>query len=218
MSSLLYLLQNETFPTIFSPLLAYFPSLVSVFLPDTMEWWWWGAWQLVALACLGSTEGKTSEFLSDTLINNVVADPRTGFLYVGAVNWLHQLSPELEVQSRAKTGPERDNRLCTPPVTKACEEAVDTDNHNKLLLVHPAKNTLVVCGSVFRGICSLRNLSFVDDRLYYSDTKGEKSYVASTEESVSVVGVMSQYSKDGDSLAVFLVRTYGSLFPCPNHF
>lgn len=164
---------------------------------------------MVALAttCLGSTEGKTSEFLSDTLINNVVADPRTGFLYVGAVNSLYQLSPELEVRSRAETGPKRDNRLCTPPVTKDCSEAVDTDNHNKLLLVHPAKNTLVVCGSIFRGICSLRNLSIVEDLIYYSDNKGEKSYVASTEESVSVVGEMSQYRKDGDSFPVFLVRT-----------
>ncbi|TWW64893.1 Plexin-B2 Precursor [Takifugu flavidus] len=178
-----------------------------------MKWWWWGTWQLVALTttCLGSTEGKTSEFLSDTLINNVVADPRTGFLYVGAVNSLYQLSPDLEVQSRAETGPKRDSRLCTPPITEACEEAVDTDNHNKLLLVHPAENTLVVCGSIFRGICSLRNLSSVEDVLYYSDTKGEKSYVASTEESVSVVGVMSQYGKVGDSLPVFLVgKGYGS--------
>lgn len=172
---------------------------------------WWRAWQLVALAttCLRPTGAKTSEFLSDTLINNVVADPRTGRLYVGAVNSLHQLSPDLQVQSRSDTGPKRDNRLCTPPVTDACEEAVDTDNHNKLLLVHPANEALVVCGSVFRGICSLRNLSRVEHQLYYSDTKGEKSYVASTEESVSVVGVMSHYSKDKDNLTVFLVRRKG---------
>lgn len=171
-----------------------------------MERWW--AWQLLALTttCLSPTEGKNAEFLSNTLINNVVADPRTGYLYVGAVNWLHQLSPDLEVLSHTDTGPKRDNRLCTPPITDLCEEAVDTDNHNKLLLLHPAKNALVFCGSVFRGICSLRNLSSVDKVLYYSDNKGEKSYVASTEESVSVVGVMSHYSKDGDSLPVFLVR------------
>lgn len=156
--------------------------------------------------CFSPTGGKVPEFLSATLINNVVADPQTGLLYVGAVNSLHQLSPDLRVLSRSDTGPKRDNRLCTPPVTEACEEAVDTDNHNKLLLVHPAKNALVVCGSVFRGICSLRNLSRVEDVMYYSDTKGEKSYVASTEEGVSVVGVMSYYSKGGKTLAVFLVR------------
>lgn len=183
-------------------------SLFSAFPPDMMERWW--AWQfaLVALATiyLGPSQGKNAEFLCDTLINNVVADPRTGRLYVGAVNSLYQLNPDLEVESRTETGPKRDNRQCTPPVTDACEEAVDTDNHNKLLLVHGAKDVLVVCGSVFRGICSLRNLSSVEQLLYFSDTKGEKSYVASAEESVSVVGVMSYFSKDRDNFTVFLVR------------
>uniref|UniRef100_A0A8C4GMS9 Plexin b2a, tandem duplicate 1 n=1 Tax=Dicentrarchus labrax TaxID=13489 RepID=A0A8C4GMS9_DICLA len=150
---------------------------------------WW-AWQfaLVTLATtyLTPSQGKNVEFPSDTLINNVVVHPRTGRLYVGAVNSLYQLSPDLGLESRTETGPKRDNRQCTPPVTDACEEAVDTDNHNKLLLVHEAKDVLVVCGSVFRGICSLRNLSNVEQLLYFSDTKGEKSYVASAEERVSV--------------------------------
>lgn len=173
-----------------------------------MERWW--AWQFALIALvtvyLSPSLGKNMEFLSDTLINNVVSDPRTGRLYVGAVNFLYQLKPDLEVESRIETGPKRDNRHCTPPVTDACEEAVDTDNHNKLLLVQGAKDVLVVCGSVFRGICSLRNLSNVDQLLYFSDTKGEKSYVASAEESVSVVGVMSYFTKDRDNFTVFLVR------------
>lgn len=177
----------------------------SVFPPDTMERWWSWQFALVTLAAvyLSWSEGK---FVSETLINNVVANPRTGQLYVGAVNSLHQLSPDLDIESHAETGPKRDNRLCTPPVTDACEEATNTDNHNKLLLVHAAKDMLVVCGSVFRGICSLRNLSRVEHLLYFSDTKGEKSYVASAEESVSVVGVMSYFKKDKDNLTVFLVR------------
>lgn len=183
--------------------------LSSVFFPpDMMERWW--AWQftLVTLATIypNPSHGKNAEFLSATLINNLVADPRTGRLYVGAVNALYQLSPDLKVESHTETGPKRDNRQCTPPVTDTCEEAVDTDNHNKLLLVHGTKDVLVVCGSIFRGICSLRNLSNVEQLLYFSDSKGEKSYVASAEESVSVVGVMSYFTKDKDNFTVFLVR------------
>ncbi|XP_072233761.1 plexin-B2-like [Leuresthes tenuis] len=178
-----------------------------------MERWW--AWQfaLFAMATVyfSPCQGKSTVFCSKSLINNVVADPRTGRLYVGAVNALYQLNPDLEVESHTETGPRRDNRQCTPPVTETCEEAVDTDNHNKLLLVHGAKDILVVCGSVFRGICSLRNLSNVENLLYFSDTKGEKSYVASAEEGVSVVGVMSYFTKDGDKFPVFLVgKGYGS--------
>uniref|UniRef100_A0A671Y0P4 Plexin b2a, tandem duplicate 1 n=1 Tax=Sparus aurata TaxID=8175 RepID=A0A671Y0P4_SPAAU len=178
-----------------------------------MERWW--AWQfaLVALATvyLSPSLGQNAEFQSDTLINNVVADPRTGRLYIGAVNSLYQLNPDLGVESRTETGPKRDNRQCTPPVTDACDNAVDTDNHNKLLLVQGAKDVLVACGSVYRGICSLRNLSNVEQLLYFSDTKGEKSYVASAEESVSVVGVMSYFTKDKDNFTVFLVgKGYGN--------
>ncbi|KAM4614941.1 LOW QUALITY PROTEIN: plexin-B2-like [Polymixia lowei] len=191
-----------------------------------MEWRWVWRCALFALACLylgpshggdansshGDGPGRVAEFVSDTLINNVVADPRTGRLYVGAVNSLHQLSPSLRVESRAETGPKRDNRYCTPPVTAACAEAYDMDDHNKLLLVHGAKDTLVVCGSLFRGLCSLRNLSNVEELLYFSDTKGEKTYVASAEESVSVVGVMSYFTtKAGHNFTVFLVgKGYGS--------
>ena len=150
-------------------------------------------------------DAPAAEFTSPTLINNVVRDPRTGHLYAGAVNAVHQLDAALRPQSRADTGPRRDNRLCTPPVTSACSEARDTDNHNKLLLVHAAGDTLVECGSVFRGICSLRNLSRVEHLLYFSDTNGEKSYVASAEEAVSVVGVMSFYNDSSSNFSVFLV-------------
>ncbi|XP_068611389.1 plexin-B2-like [Brachionichthys hirsutus] len=178
-----------------------------------MERWWAWRFALVALATihLSPSQAVNAAFLSDTLINNVVADPQTGRLYVGAVNALYQLNADLQVESRTETGPKKDNRLCTPPVTDACDEAVDTDNHNKLLLVHASKDVLVVCGSVFRGICSLRNLSDVGHLLYFSDSKGEKSYVASSEEGVSVVGVMSYFTKDGENFTVFLVgKGYGS--------
>lgn len=173
-----------------------------------MEQRWLWLFALVVLATLypSPSHGKNPEFNSETLINNVVANPRTGKLYVGAVNALYQLNPNLEKESHTDTGPKRDNKQCTPPITDTCDKAEDTDNHNKLLLVHNAKDVLVVCGSVFRGICSLRNLSNVEQQLYFSDTKGEKSYVASAEESVSVVGVMSYFTKDKDNFTVFLVR------------
>ncbi|KAK5877023.1 hypothetical protein CesoFtcFv8_026312 [Champsocephalus esox] len=137
----------------------------------------WRSWQFALLSLatiLPSSSKNVDSFSSDTLINNVVADPRSGRLYVGAVNHLYQLAPDLRIESRTETGPKRDNRQCTPPVTDACEEAVDTDNHNKLMLVQEGRDTLVVCGSVYRGICSLRNLSAVQQLLYFSDSKGRE--------------------------------------------
>ncbi|KAL0968032.1 hypothetical protein UPYG_G00261380 [Umbra pygmaea] len=151
------------------------------------------------------------QFTSKTLINNVVQDPSSGRVYLGAVNAVYQLDAELSEQARAETGPREDARTCTPPVS-ACQDTKLTPNTNKLLLVHPSNGSLIVCGSRYRGICSLVNLTNVEQQLYYSDSKGERTYVASIEDSVSVVGVMSSYSKDGNSFDVFLVgKGYGSL-------
>lgn len=169
--------------------------------------WVWPFLVAVVTVYLSPSQSKYAEFASNTLINNVVADPHTGRLYVGAVNTLYQLDANLEEESRTETGPKRDNRQCTPPITDTCDNAVETDNHNKLLLVHGATDRLVECGSLFRGLCSLRNLSKVEDLLYFSDTKGEKSYVASAEAGVSVVGVMSHLiTKDSKNFTVFVVR------------
>lgn len=161
----------------------------------------------VATIYLSPSWCTNPEFTSETLINNVVSDPRTGRLYVGAVNHLYQLNSALELEFDIKMGPKKDNPQCTPPIADNCDNAKETDNHNKLLLVFEGRNELVVCGSLFRGICSLRNLSNVGEVIYYSDGSGEKSYVTSSEEGVSVVGVMSNYTKDGNKLPVFLVRS-----------
>ncbi|TRY62363.1 hypothetical protein DNTS_020994 [Danionella cerebrum] len=170
---------------------------------------------LSLLLCFSSSccNDTQDQFLSPTTINNVVQDPQTGKIYLGAVNRIYQLNHNLQEESSAGTGPKNDNPQCTPPITAQCTDARETDNVNKLLLVNSANGTLVVCGSLFRGICSLVNLNSVNRDIYYSDTKGEKTYVASTEEAVAVVGVISYFVdlKTNANLSVFLVgKGYGS--------
>lgn len=151
------------------------------------------------------------EFTSETPINNVVQDPQSGRIYLGAVNNIYQLGPSLHLEARAETGPKRDARTCTPPAS-ACQDTKLMPNLNKLLLVHPSNGSLIVCGSRYRGICSLLNLTNVEQQLYYSDSKGERTYVASIEDNVNVVGVMSTYEREGRTFNVFLVgKGYGSL-------
>ncbi|XP_037623495.1 plexin-B2b [Sebastes umbrosus] len=153
------------------------------------------------------------KFISDTSINNVVQDPESGRIYLGAVNAIYQLGPSLQRQARFDTGPKDDSRACTPPAS-ACQDIKSMPNLNKLLLVHRSNGSLIVCGSRYRGICSLLNLTNVEQQLYYSDIKGERTYVASIEDNVNVVGVMSHYysKDDGNTFSVFLVgKGYGSL-------
>ncbi|XP_064175637.1 plexin-B2-like isoform X2 [Anguilla rostrata] len=150
------------------------------------------------------------EFTSDTHISNAVRDPRTGRVYLGAVDAVYQLDAELQPQRKAETGPRPDSPGCTPPISLNCADPKLTHNVNKLLLVHESNGSLVVCGTLFKGLCSLLNLSNVAEQVYYNDGKGEKTYVASTEAAVSVVGVMSNVTKEGEDLPVFLVgKGYG---------
>ncbi|KAI4886264.1 hypothetical protein NFI96_016350 [Prochilodus magdalenae] len=164
------------------------------------------------------TEGSGGilDFSTDTRINNVVQDPVTGRVYLGAVNAIYQLNAFLKQEARIETGPKKDARSCTPPVsTCTSTELKDTNNINKLLLVHPTNRSLIVCGSVYRGICSLLNLSNVNEQIYYSDNKGERTYAASIEESILVVGVMATFQLKDDPdkkpFDVFLIgKGYGS--------
>ncbi|KTG41117.1 hypothetical protein cypCar_00023402 [Cyprinus carpio] len=156
---------------------------------------------------------NTQIILSDTVITMIDSGPQTCDEFTGEVPVLYQLNYDLLKESSATTGPKKDNPHCTPPITSLCTDAKEMDNINKLLLVNSANGTLIVCGSLFRGICSLVNLNSVDKQVYYSDTKGEKTYVASTEESVAVVGVISYFieANNNANLSVFLVgKGYGS--------
>ncbi|XP_073687656.1 plexin-B2b [Garra rufa] len=172
---------------------------------------WFPAVLLVLQVTAASSEEPMLEFSTDTPINNVAQDPQTGRVYLGAVNAIYQLNSSLYLEARAETGPKKDARGCTPPVS-TCQDLKDTNNTNKLLLVHSANGSLIVCGSLYRGICSLLNLTNVKEQIYYSDSKGERTYAASTEEHVSVVGVMATLEIDDKLFSVFLVgKGYGSM-------
>uniref|UniRef100_A0A673XVD6 Plexin b2a n=1 Tax=Salmo trutta TaxID=8032 RepID=A0A673XVD6_SALTR len=113
--------------------------------------WRWVLAAVLATSSLSLLGSAFNEFTSDTLINNVVQDPITSRLYVGTVNTLYQLDQSLHSEARTRTGPELDNRQCTPPVT-SCEEAVETDTITSCSSFHPSKDILIVCGSLYRGI------------------------------------------------------------------
>ncbi|XP_062930807.1 plexin-B2 isoform X2 [Cynocephalus volans] len=164
------------------------------------------ALHLWALALLGLASmgvglrpHKLDFFHSETELNHLVVDEASGVVYVGAVNVLYQLSADLQLEQQVATGPALDNKKCTPPIEPSqCHEAVLTNNVNQLLLLDPPRKRLVECGSLFKGICALRALSNISMRLFYEDSSGEKSFVASNDESVATVGLVSATSPGGE--------------------
>lgn len=142
-----------------------------------------------------------------THLQHLARDPTTGTLYVGATNFLFQLTPGLQLEAVVSTGPVNDSRDCLPPVIPdECPQAQPTNNPNQLLLVSP--EALVVCGSVHQGICELRSLGQIRQLLLRPERPGDTQYVAANDPAVSTVGLVAQ-GLAGEPL-LFVGRGYTS--------
>ncbi|KAJ8969990.1 hypothetical protein NQ314_001418 [Rhamnusium bicolor] len=95
--------------------------------------------------------------------NHLVVDKNTGRVYIGAVNRLYQLSPDLDLVISEVTGPKMDSDDCS---VLECNTAINkklTDNVNKALVIDYTTTRLISCGSLSQGICSVRNLHNISD-------------------------------------------------------
>ena len=92
--------------------------------------------------------------------NNLVVSKVTGSVYIGAINKLYQLSPDLEHTQAAVLGPKEDSPLCSVlPDCPPSQEKKLTNNVNKALVIDYAESRLIACGSLFQGVCTVRKLS-----------------------------------------------------------
>uniref|UniRef100_A0A669C6S4 Plexin A4 n=1 Tax=Oreochromis niloticus TaxID=8128 RepID=A0A669C6S4_ORENI len=125
--------------------------------------------------------------------NHLAVDYRNGNVYLGAVNRIYKLSPNLEVQKSHETGPDEDNRKCYPPrIVQPCSEPLTlTNNVNKMLLMDYRENRLLACGSLYQGICKILRL---DDLFKLGEPFHKKEhYLSGVNESGSVFGVIVSY-------------------------
>lgn len=97
----------------------------------------------------------------DSKLNHLLVDTITGRVFVGGVNRLYQLSPDLELHETVKTGPQNDSVECTILDCPLNAVRKPTDNYNKVLLIDRATSRLIACGSLFQGTCTVRNLQNV---------------------------------------------------------
>ncbi|XP_068154229.1 plexin A3 isoform X1 [Drosophila tropicalis] len=97
----------------------------------------------------------------DTQLNHLLVDSITGRVFVGGVNRLFQLSPDLELHETVRTGPHNDSVECSILDCPLNAVRKPTDNYNKVLLIDRATSRLIACGSLFQGTCTVRNLQNV---------------------------------------------------------
>uniref|UniRef100_A0A673A0X3 Plexin B3 n=1 Tax=Sphaeramia orbicularis TaxID=375764 RepID=A0A673A0X3_9TELE len=126
---------------------------------------------------------------------HLLLDWDSGVLYVGGVDHLYQLTSDLEVVSHVRTGPHLDSPDCLPPiVAQDCPSATQTHNHNKLLLLEAGQGaesgSLIICGSLYQGICDKRSLSNISQLIYQTSNPVDTQYVAANDPRVSTVAVV----------------------------
>jgi len=84
------------------------------------------------------------------------------------VNYLYQLTPDLEVKIREKIGPKPDSPECSPIECPPNVNLRPTDNTNKVLLLDYQSSHLIVCGTLSQGTChvrSMQNISNVEQEI-----------------------------------------------------
>uniref|UniRef100_A0A670ZBX8 Plexin-B1 n=1 Tax=Pseudonaja textilis TaxID=8673 RepID=A0A670ZBX8_PSETE len=172
-----------------------------------------GTFLLPVLCFLGPTIPQELQYPTfshnATKFIHFIMDPDSGTLYLGATNFLFQLTPDLVMEEAVSMGPILDSKDCLPPVFKQdCPQALETDNYIKLLLINSLEKELIVCGSVWQGICEKRTLGFIKHVLFQPQTPGDTQYVVANDPNISTVGLVG-YSKENVPL-LFVGRGYTS--------
>ncbi|NXH29786.1 PLXD1 protein, partial [Myiagra hebetior] len=160
------------------------------------------------------------KFLSPTLTNNFALDGPGSRVYLAAVNRLFQLSGgELALEAEAAVGPVLDSPLCHAPQLPqaSCEHPrVLTNNYNKILQPDPEQGVLVVCGSIYQGLCQLRSMANISAVAVRFPPGGSDSVtvfpsmlnVAANHPNASTVGLVLRRGGGGGGARLLVAATY----------
>lgn len=84
-------------------------------------------------------------------LQHLVVDRHSALVYVGGVNRLYQLSPELDRQVTVETGPREDSPDCPAVDCFGSVVTRPTDNINKALVIDYTDTRLIACGTLYQG-------------------------------------------------------------------
>ncbi|XP_050411553.1 plexin-A4 isoform X3 [Patella vulgata] len=95
------------------------------------------------------------------IFNKLVINRETNELFLGTVNYLYKLNPELEILQEVQTGPQKDDPKCSILTNLTCEGNCNCKlmmYYTKALVIDYTNQKLIICSTLFHGQCERRHL------------------------------------------------------------
>lgn len=90
---------------------------------------------------------------NDSYFTHLKYDKRRSCLYAGSTNRILQFNKNLTVINYSVTGPKPDSPNCHAGGCTDEVDTVETNNHNKILILNTEGDSLIACGSIHQGSC-----------------------------------------------------------------
>ena len=148
------------------------------------------------------------------LNNFVIDDKQSNLIYIGATNRLYQLDEDLDLSFEPiETGPVLDGIVCRHGNVEEY-----TDNINKLLLIDYHNKRLIICGNIEQGICELREVGNIKNRLFnYSLTSWNAYQLVSATGNLSTTSFLVTLTGSKDFMFVGSSKTDVDISSCDGY-
>ncbi|XP_065211804.1 plexin-A2-like [Planococcus citri] len=139
-------------------------------------------------------------------LNKLAVNRNTGIVYIGAVNHLYQLSPNLTLQSNISTRPilkfnSSDNEAKNNP-------KLQMDNYNKILVIDYHHSRLIVCGNVQENPCVIYSTENSISQLNGNQIVEKVNAIDAGSSVVAVVNDVKNENNPNFTLGVVTSRDY----------
>lgn len=130
-------------------------------------------------------------------------------VFVGCENSFLQLNSSLYEVKKVSIGPKWNSEKCFADIEgQTCSSGLSrTANTVTVLAINQLHNYILMCGSIYQGLCSAHPLSDITDMYYFSETD-HSSFVGSKESAVAFFGTPPRTVSMDRRLLYAAVATY----------
>lgn len=155
---------------------------------------------------LGASGLQLTQHYSNVNLTRVAVYKDTGQVIVGGVNILVSLDEDLKNVVNNHLGPHFDSDKCFKEPAPCTESKTFEANTVTVLEINPVHKYVLVCGSIWQGLCSIYMLSDINSEISFNSTS-HATFIGSKASSVAFFGLQKDTTLDSVRLYA-AVATY----------